>query len=324
VEAEFLSPIDMDRLHNCAQVEQENANAEWVSRRGQVWGVPLVVVSTGLIYDSEAMERPDSLAAMFDEANAGMTTYQIQDFFPLVMNYLGFDGTARSYAHDPEIARRAVDDHRLSVEEARRAVDNHLRRSAQIHERAQAVRRRPKLTVWTSYLDQRIPLARFGTTIGGWRSESVDGTVMWKYKNSPVGPRVWHQIVAAPVWLPPQSTPAGDLLDHVLDRYADIVIIAGLAGGVGRYALGLAAVTGVLMTSYLGTQAQAVGLDRVYGGLVGRADRLVIVVVVTAVAAVVPGPVVWLTLVGWLLVFFALVGHLTAIQRFYHAYGALD
>jgi archaetidylinositol phosphate synthase len=116
---------------------------------------------------------------------------------------------------------------------------------------------------------------------------------------------------------------AGDLLDHVLDRYADIVIIAGLAGGVGRYALGLAAVTGVLMTSYLGTQAQAVGLDRVYGGLVGRADRLVIVVLVTLVAAVVPGSFGGLTLVGWLLVFFAVAGHLTALQRFYHAYGAL-
>ena len=117
---------------------------------------------------------------------------------------------------------------------------------------------------------------------------------------------------------------AGDLLDHVLDRYADVVIIAGLAGGVGRYALGLAAVTGVLMTSYLGTQAQAVGLERVYGGLVGRADRLVIVVVVTAVAALYPRPVGGLTLVGWLLAFFAVVGHLTALQRFYHAYGALD
>jgi archaetidylinositol phosphate synthase len=120
------------------------------------------------------------------------------------------------------------------------------------------------------------------------------------------------------------ESPSGDLLDHVLDRYADIVVIAGLAGGVGRYALGLAAVTGVLMTSYLGTQAQAVGLDRVYGGLVGRADRLVIVVFVTLVAAFVSRPFGGLTVVGWLLVFFAVVGHLTAIQRFYHAYGALD
>jgi len=116
---------------------------------------------------------------------------------------------------------------------------------------------------------------------------------------------------------------AGDLLDHVVDRYADLVIVAGLAAGTGRYALGLLAVTGVLMTSYLGTQAQAVGLDRVYGGVVGRADRLAITGVVTAVAAVAPGTVYGLTAVGWLLVFLATVGHLTALQRFYHAMAAV-
>ena len=116
---------------------------------------------------------------------------------------------------------------------------------------------------------------------------------------------------------------AGDLLDHVVDRYADLVIVAGLAAGTGRYALGLLAVTGVLMTSYLGTQAQAVGLDRVYGGVVGRADRLAITGVVTAVAATAPGTVYGLTAVGWLLVFLAVVGHLTALQRFYHAMAAV-
>jgi len=117
---------------------------------------------------------------------------------------------------------------------------------------------------------------------------------------------------------------AGDLLDHVIDRYADIVMIVGLSAGIGRYDLGLAAVTGVLMTSYLGTQAQAVGLDRVYGGIVGRADRLAIIGIVTGVAAFF-APIVWnLGLVAWLLVFLAVVGHLTAIQRFYGAVVALD
>jgi archaetidylinositol phosphate synthase len=119
------------------------------------------------------------------------------------------------------------------------------------------------------------------------------------------------------------GSPAGDLLDHVLDRYADIVIVAGLAAGLQRYALGFAAVTGVVMTSYLGTQAQAVGLDRVYGGLVGRADRLALVITVGVVAAFVTTPVAGLTVVGWLLVFFAVVGHVTALQRFYYAYRAL-
>jgi len=120
------------------------------------------------------------------------------------------------------------------------------------------------------------------------------------------------------------ASEAGDLLDHVLDRYADLVIIAGLAAGVGQYALGIAAVTGVLMTSYLGTQAQAVGLDRVYGGLLGRADRLALVGLVTGVAAFVRPVGLGLDPVGWLLVVFAVVGHVTAVQRFYHAMRALE
>ncbi|GAB3685017.1 CDP-alcohol phosphatidyltransferase family protein [Salinarchaeum chitinilyticum] len=112
------------------------------------------------------------------------------------------------------------------------------------------------------------------------------------------------------------ASPAGDLLDHVLDRYADIVLIAGIAAGIERYALGLLAVTGVLMTSYLGTQIQAVGLGREYGGLIGRADRLVLVGVAAVATAAYPDAIESLTIVGWLLVFFAIVGHFTALQRF--------
>jgi archaetidylinositol phosphate synthase len=121
------------------------------------------------------------------------------------------------------------------------------------------------------------------------------------------------------------ASKAGDLLDHVIDRYADILLVAGLAAGVDRYALGFAAVTGVLMTSYLGTQSQAVGLDRAYGGLVGRADRLALIGLAGVVAAVVPMPLVaGLTVVGLLLAFFAVVGHLTAAQRFWGAWTRLE
>ncbi|WP_251343935.1 CDP-alcohol phosphatidyltransferase family protein [Haloplanus halophilus] len=117
---------------------------------------------------------------------------------------------------------------------------------------------------------------------------------------------------------------AGDLLDHVLDRYADVVLVVGLAAGVSRYDLGLLAVTGVLMTSYLGTQIQAVGLGREYGGLVGRADRLALVGITGVVAAAVSRPLGPLSVVGWLLAFFAVVGHLTALQRFWGAWRDLS
>jgi hypothetical protein len=89
---------------------------------------------------------------------------------------------------------------------------------AQGKERMQPVERRPRVTLSVLYLEQKIPLARFGTTIGGWRSELVNGSVMWRYKDSPPGPRVWDEIVAAPVWLPPDSTPPRDLLKRNTKR----------------------------------------------------------------------------------------------------------
>lgn len=121
------------------------------------------------------------------------------------------------------------------------------------------------------------------------------------------------------------ASAGGDLLDHVLDRYADILILAGLAAGIKAYALGFAAVTGVLMTSYLGTQIQAVGLGREYGGLLGRADRLALVGIVGVVAAVYSAPIVAGVGVVWLLLaLFAIVGHVTAIQRFWGAWSDVE
>jgi archaetidylinositol phosphate synthase len=78
------------------------------------------------------------------------------------------------------------------------------------------------------------------------------------------------------------------------------------------------------MTSYLGTQSQAVGLDRVYGGLLGRADRLALMGFAGLGAAVVSTTLYGLTVLGWLLAVFAVVGHFTALQRFVGAFRALS
>jgi archaetidylinositol phosphate synthase len=69
----------------------------------------------------------------------------------------------------------------------------------------------------------------------------------------------------------------GDLLDHVLDRYADVLVVVGIAiSGYAYPLLALLALVSLLLTSYMGTQAQAVGQGRLYGGLLSRADRLVV------------------------------------------------
>ena len=109
----------------------------------------------------------------------------------------------------------------------------------------------------------------------------------------------------------------GDFLDHAVDRYADIFIITGIfAGGIVPWQIGVFALTGVLMASYLGTQAQAVGVGRYYGGVLGRADRLVLILVVGIIGLVFPISICGLPWLGWLLVLFGIFGHFTAFQRF--------
>ncbi|HDM36750.1 MAG TPA: CDP-alcohol phosphatidyltransferase family protein [Candidatus Syntrophoarchaeum butanivorans] len=109
----------------------------------------------------------------------------------------------------------------------------------------------------------------------------------------------------------------GDLLDHVLDRYADLFILCGISfGGFAPAWIGVLAITGVLLTSYMGTQAQAVGIGRYYGGILGRADRLILLLGSTIANRVYPAAVYGLPILGWVLVIFAITGHLTAIQRF--------
>jgi hypothetical protein len=78
----------------------------------------------------------------------------------------------------------------------------------------------PTLTVFVDWQKQKIPLVRWRTTIGSWRSEiQKNGKVYFKYKNSDVGPLIWQEIVASPVWIPPDGTPVKDLLARkTLDR----------------------------------------------------------------------------------------------------------
>jgi archaetidylinositol phosphate synthase len=117
----------------------------------------------------------------------------------------------------------------------------------------------------------------------------------------------------------------GDFLDHAVDRYADIFIITGIfAGGIVPWQIGVFALTGVLMASYLGTQAQAVGVGRYYGGVLGRADRLVLILAVGIIGLLFPISIYGLTWLGWLLVLFGIFGHFTAFQRFAYVWRKVE
>lgn len=115
----------------------------------------------------------------------------------------------------------------------------------------------------------------------------------------------------------------GDFLDHVIDRYSDVFIIGGAClGGYVDPVMGIIILTGVLLASYLGTQAQAVGIGRAYGGIMGRADRLIILVLATSLN-IAYRPAFGLygvnySILGWALIIIGIASHITALQRIWH------
>ena len=129
-----------------------------------------------------------------------------------------------------------------------------------------------------------------------------------------------HRLVAK---LTHKVSRRGDFLDHALDRYADVFMVGGLALSAWcRYpSIGLAAIVGMLLTSYMGTQSQAIGYKRDYSGLLVRADRLVLLMITPLVQHILLHydiQILWgLSLLEWVLIYFAVMGNITAVQRFY-------
>jgi len=131
----------------------------------------------------------------------------------------------------------------------------------------------------------------------------------------------------------------GDFLDHVIDRYADVVIVLGVAvSGFANPLLALLALVSLLLTSYMGTQAQAVGQGRVYAGLLSRADRLIVLALAAFLEFDWSLPWPWAPTEPWsrfhlggygftvldvAFVYFVIAGQWTALARAVRTYRAL-
>jgi len=106
-----------------------------------------------------------------------------------------------------------------------------------------------------------------------------------------------------------KASPAGAFLDSTLDRYSDAALLLGV--GVAAQRAGLAwggwiagvALLGALMVSYTRARAEGLGLS-LREGLFTRLERFVLLLI-----ALITG---WY---GPLLVLFAVLAHLTALQR---------
>ncbi len=115
-----------------------------------------------------------------------------------------------------------------------------------------------------------------------------------------------------------RASPKGDFIDHVLDRYADVLLVGSISLSKWcKTELGLLAIVGMLLTSYMGTQAQAVGYKRIYSGILGRADRLALLMIFPILQHLfINARFFDLSVLDLMLLYFAVMGNFTALQRF--------
>ncbi len=72
---------------------------------------------------------------------------------------------------------------------------------------------RPTLTLYARVGEREVALARWPTTIGGWKTiQKSDGTMALKYKESVTGDALWPEILATPTWHPSPGMPTRKLL----------------------------------------------------------------------------------------------------------------
>ncbi|HET6149647.1 MAG TPA: hypothetical protein VFH68_19070 [Polyangia bacterium] len=87
---------------------------------------------------------------------------------------------------------------------------------------------RPTLTLYARVGDGEVALARWPTTIGGWKTiQKSDGTMALKYKESITGDALWPEVLATPTWHPPSGLPIRKLLIKRGDTWVPKTEIVG-------------------------------------------------------------------------------------------------
>jgi phosphatidylglycerophosphate synthase len=114
----------------------------------------------------------------------------------------------------------------------------------------------------------------------------------------------------------------GEVLNEMTDRLSDVAILLGIAvASLSSLAWGAAATVGVLLSSYAGILGKAVGAGRQYGGVLGKADRMLYLGLTCIAAYFVGNPVLLgsgsatLRLFDALLAAFAVLALVTTAQR---------
>ncbi len=102
------------------------------------------------------------------------------------------------------------------------------------------------------------------------------------------------------------ARPWGEVLNELSDRFADVALLGGLAlAAPSSLLLGAGAITMMLLSSYLAILSKAAGGRRQYMGPMGKADRMIVVILGSILGFFLPldwvyNGMLWVVLVGCL------------------------
>lgn len=112
------------------------------------------------------------------------------------------------------------------------------------------------------------------------------------------------------------SSSRGEALQEAIDRFADTFIMLGLIfSPSGNVKLGIFVIAIMLISSYLGILKKAVGGVREFGGMLGKVDRLVLIICASIVQIFYNKSIYGFSVFEILFILFIIGGIITIIQR---------
>ena len=195
-----------------------------------------VVDATGLVEDGSALDAWEPILGRFVDSveyrhalraepvpnGAPDLIARATEAAAAALGWTSPDSAARSLAHGvpPRVALRLPPRPayhsaamQLRAEIDRGDVWTSYPLDAEGRPRPSPAKNRPTFTLYAKTAGGDVPLVRWPTTIGAWKEEKLDEeSVELRYKASPVGPFFWRDLVVAPAWFPPPTTPDRELV----------------------------------------------------------------------------------------------------------------
>lgn len=191
-------------------IEDGSARAEWGTVLGRTLDGPEMQYKGGHV--ALAQGAPDLISAATEAAAAALGWQDFETVRASLRAILKAEETRVAITLPPAPAyHRAGVELRAEIDRGEVSYDVPDRKGAS--RAGKAATRRPVIVVYAKDGDRETALVRWPTTIGGWQDEKLkNGAVVRKYKPSDSGPRLWRDLVVAPVWYPPKSTPDAELM----------------------------------------------------------------------------------------------------------------